>query len=126
MLQAEWRYQQQDTGDLPQQRAEEALEMLDEAITAQPAMMLYALRVQSALAAHRPDAVVESIWAYGHGLFADASPSVPARVDPPDRTATRAALTELVQLLNKQTGADTARIEEVRDGLQNDLRELSR
>jgi spermidine synthase len=148
VLQAEWRYQQQDTGDLPRQRAEEALEMLDEAIAAQPAIVLYALRLQSALAAHRPDAVVESIWTYGHGLFADASPSVGARADPPgdaersarrsgsqrqplnsgppESTSTRAALTELVQLLNKQTGADTARIEEVRDGLQNDLRELSR
>ena len=149
-LQAEWRNQQEATGELRRQRAAEALWLLDEAIAAQPAIVLYALRLQSALAAQRPDAIVESIWNYGHGLFANASPSDPARADPlgglqrrapagresaderralgppPDPASTRAALTELLQLLNKQTGANTARIEEVRDGLMNDLRELSR
>src|SRR5262249_22653483 len=70
-LQIQWRCKEQDTADVQRQHGEEALRMVDEAIAAQPEIVLYALRVQSALAAHRPDAVVESIWAYGHGLFAN-------------------------------------------------------
>jgi spermidine synthase len=128
MLQAQWRYQEEDTGDVRRQRAAEALDMIDEAIAAQPAIVLYALRIQSALAAHRPDAVVESIWAYGHGLFVDSAAGADPDPDPgqADRLATRAALNELLRLLDKQTGADAARVEEVRDGLLNDIRELSR
>ena len=93
--------------------------MLDEAVAARPAIVLYALRVQSALAAHRTDAIVESIWEYGHGLFADAT------AEQPERAQTRAALTELLQLLDKQTGTGGARVEEVRARLRDDVRELS-
>jgi predicted membrane-bound spermidine synthase len=119
-LQVQWRCQMAaDTRDVRRQRGEEALALVDKGIAAQPAIMLYALRVQSAVAAQRPDAVVESIWAYGHGLFANG-------------TATRVTLQKLLSLLDQQrtdppgTGADPARIAEVRDGLLNDLRELSR
>jgi spermidine synthase len=126
MLQAQWRYQQEDTSDVRRQRAAEAIDLIDEAIAAQPAIMLYALRVQSALAAHRPDAAVESIWAYGHGLFVNSAAGDDPAPEQADRLTTRAALNELLRLLDKQSGADTARIEEVRDGLLNDIRELAR
>jgi spermidine synthase len=119
LLQVQWRCQEEGTDELRQQHSEEALAMIDAAVAARPAIVLYALRVQSALAAHRTDAIVESIWEYGHGLFADAAP------EQPERTQTQAALAELLQLLDKQTGADGARVQEVRGRLQDDVRDLS-
>ena len=79
--------------------ADEALNLIDQAISAQPAIALYAARVQSALAAKRSNVVVESIWEYGEGLFADASL---------DRAEVRPALQQMLQVLNRQTGADAA------------------
>jgi hypothetical protein len=117
MLQVQWRCQEEVAPGVRPQRGDEALAMIDQAISAQPAIVLYALRVQSALAAQRPDAVVESIWEYGHGLFTD---------DTLDRAPLREALQELLQLLNKQAGADGARVQEVRNRLLDDIREPSR
>jgi hypothetical protein len=74
------------------------------------------MRVQSALAARRSNAVVESIWEYGHGLFSDSS------VQP---VQTRAALQELLTLLSQQTGADRLRVQEVRQRLLDDIRGLA-
>jgi spermidine synthase len=119
LLQVQWRCQEESAADVRHQRGEEALAMIDEAVAARPAIVLYALRVQSALAAHRADAIVESIWEYGHGLFADAPPGQP------ERTQTQAALNELLQLLDKQTGTDSARVAEVRGELLDDVRDLS-
>jgi spermidine synthase len=120
LLQVQWRCREEGADDVRHQRGEEALAMIDEAVAARPAIVLYALRVQSALAARRSDAIVESIWEYGHGLFADAAPGQP------ERRQTQAALNELVQLLAKQTGtADSARREEVRGRLLDDVRDLS-
>jgi len=119
LLQVQWRCQEEGSADVRHQRGDEALAMLDEAVAARPAIVLYAHRVQSALAAHRTDAIVESIWEYGHGLFADAAQ------EQPERTQTREALTGLLQLLDQQTGTDGARVEEVRGRLLDDVRELS-
>jgi hypothetical protein len=116
LLQVQWRCQEEGADDVRHQRGEEALAMIDEAVAARPAIVLYALRVQSALAAHRSDAIVESIWEYGHGLFASGQP---------ERTQTQAALKELLQLLVKQTGTGGARVEEVRGKLLDDVRDLS-
>jgi hypothetical protein len=119
LLRVQWRCQEESADDVRHQRGDEALAMIDEAVAARPAIVLYALRVQSALAAHRSDAIVESIWEYGHGLFADAA------LDQPERTQTQAALSELVKLLNKQSGIDAARVKEVRARLLDDIRDLS-
>jgi hypothetical protein len=119
VLQVQWRCQEEGADDVRRQRGDEALAMIDEAVAARPAIVLYALRVQSALAAHRTDAVVESIWEYGHGLFADAAP------EQAERTQTQAALKELLQLLDKHTGTDSGRVEEVRGKLLDDVRDLS-
>jgi hypothetical protein len=124
LFQVQWRCQEEGAPDLRRQRADEALAMVDQAVAAQPAIGLYALRVQSALAAHRADAVVESIWEYGHGLFTNSALAADASPDPPDRAQTRTALQELVQLLNTQSGADRARVDEVRNRLLDDVREL--
>ena len=117
MLQVQWRCQEEVTPDVRRQRGDEALAMIDQAVPTQPAIVLYALRVQSALAAQRTAAVVESIWEYGHGLFADSSLD-PAQV--------RGALRELLRLLNEQKGADRARLEEVRQRLMDDMQSLGR
>jgi hypothetical protein len=119
VLQVQWRCEEAAPADVRHQRGDEALAMIDAAVAARPTLLLYALRVQSALAAHRTEAIVESIWEYGHGLFADAS------AEQPERTQTQAALKELLQLLDKQTGIDRARLQEVRTRLLNDLRNLS-
>jgi spermidine synthase len=119
LLQVQWRCQEEGANDVRHQRGDEALALLDAAVAARPALVLYALRVQSALAAHRAEAVVESIWEYGHGLFADAPP------EQPERAQTQAVLKELLQLLDKQTGADRARVAEVRGKLLDDVRDLS-
>jgi hypothetical protein len=114
MLQVQWRCQAEAASNVRRQRGDETLAMIDQAIAAQPAIVLYALRVQSALAANRPDAVVESIWEYGHGLFSDNTL---------DRAQLRGALQELVGLLNKQVGTG-ARSAEVRNRLLDDIRAL--
>ncbi len=117
LLQAQWRCQDEAPPAIRRQRGEEALALIDQAVSAQPAIVLYALRVQSALAAHRSDAVVESIWEYGQGLFTDRTL---------DHTQIRTALQELLQLLSQQTGADRLRVQEVRNRLLVDIRELAR
>src|SRR5581483_8896173 len=95
-LQVQWRCEQTDTPQMRRHWGEQALALTDQAIAAQPAIMLYALRVQSALAAGAPETVVESVWAYGHGLFINAIQGD----DPPsggtDRAAVRATLTQLL------------------------------
>ena len=109
LLQVQWRCQS------GRQRGDEALSLIDQAISAQPAIALYAARVQSALAAKRSNVVVESIWEYGEGLFADASL---------DRAEVRTALQQMLQVLNRQTGADAVRVGEVRRRLAEDIRTL--
>jgi hypothetical protein len=111
LLQVQWRSQD------GRQRGDEALKLIDEAICAQPAIALYAARVQSALAAKRSNVVVESIWEYGAGLFADTSL---------DRTDLRPVLQQLLGVLGRQTSADPVRREEVRRKLQNDINELAK
>src|SRR6185369_8170444 len=107
VLQVQWRCEEAATADVRRQRGNEALAMIDAAVAARPTLLLYALRVQSALAARRTEAIIESIWEYGHGLFADAA------AEQPERRQTQAALKELLQLLDKQTGIDHARVQEV-------------
>jgi hypothetical protein len=117
LLQVQWRCQGEAPAAIRRQRGDEALALIDQAVSAQPALVLYALRVQSALAAHRSDAVVESIWEYGHGLFTDNTL---------DHTQIRAALQELLQLLGQQGNAERLRVQEVRRRLADDIRELAR
>jgi spermidine synthase len=116
LLQVQWRCQDEADATTRRQRGDEALALIDQAVSAQPAIVLYAMRVQSALTARRSNVVVESIWEYGHGLFSDRSLE-PAQI--------RAALQELLQVLSQQTGADRLRVQEVRQRLLNDIRGLT-
>src|SRR3569833_2056183 len=63
LLQVQWRCQ------AGRQRGDEALRLIDQAISAHPAIALYAARVQSALAANRCFFVVVSFWLFCVGLF---------------------------------------------------------
>lgn len=111
LLQVQWRCED------GRQRGDEALNLIDQAIAAQPAIALYAARVQSAIAAKRSNIVVESIWEYGAGLFADGAL---------DRAEVRPVLHQLLSVLARQTSADPVRREEVRRKLQTDINELAR
>jgi hypothetical protein len=111
-LQVQWRC---EDSSARRQRTDEALALIDQAISAQPAMVLYASRVQCALAASRPDVVVESVWEYGEDLFSDSSLE-PAQV--------RDVLQQLLQVLSRQSGADRTRLQEVRQRLQQDVQDL--
>ena len=126
LLQAQWRCQVDVTAPARRKLGEDALAIIDEAIAAQPAMALYALRVQSAVAAHRTEAVVESAWEYGHGLFANALTAAdPQSGSSDDRTRVRAALKGLLQILGSSAVRDSPRAQEVRNRLTDDLRRLS-
>jgi spermidine synthase len=111
LLQVQWRCED------GRQRGDEALTLIDQAIAAEPAIALYAARVQSAIAAKRSNIVVESIWEYGAGLFADGAL---------DRAEVRPVLQQLLGVLARQTSADPVRREEVRRKLQMDINELAR
>jgi len=113
LLQVQWRC---EDAKVRRQRADEALALVDQAIAAHPAIVLYASRVQSALAAKRGNVVVESIWEYGQGLFADSSL---------EHEQVRSVLQQLITVLDRQAGADPVRVQEVRQRLQEDIRELS-
>jgi hypothetical protein len=119
-LRLQWRLHLEASAELRRSHADEALGIIDEAVVMQPAVVLYALRVQSALAARRPEAVVESVWEYGHGLFANSQGR-----PQPERLQARATLLGLLQLLNAQSGAEPARLAEVRARLLADTRQLS-
>jgi spermidine synthase len=116
LLQIQWRCQDESAASMRRQGGDEALALIDQAVAAQPALVLYALRVQSAVAARRSNVVVESIREYGHGLFSDRA------LDP---TQISGVLQELLQLLNQQTDADRVRVQEVRRLLLDDIRELA-
>ena len=115
LLQVQWRCQAEADANVRRQRGDEALALIDQAISAQPAIVLYAARLQSALAAKRSNVIVESIWEYGQGLFADTSL---------ERSEVRPVLQQLLAVLGRQTGADPLRVQEVRQRLQDDVREL--
>jgi spermidine synthase len=125
-LRVQWRLHLEGTTDLRRRYGDEAIGIIDAAVVVEPQTMLYALRVQSALAAHRPAAIAESVWEYGHGLFTNSQSQ-----DPGVREEARSTLQALVRLLNTQndldsaTEAERARLEEVRVRLQEDARHLS-
>jgi spermidine synthase len=121
-LRVEWRLRASATDERRRRYGDEALAIIDEAIVVQPALELYGLRVQSALAADRGDALVESIWAYGHGTFTNV-----LRLPQAQRAQARQTLRSLLQLLSTQTGrglTEPARIDEVRTKLQSDAQRL--
>jgi hypothetical protein len=103
--------------------ANEALALVDRAIVVQPTLALYGLRTRGALAAGRSDALVESIWSYGLGLYSSGL-QLPVN----ERAETQANLELLIKLLDSPSmsaAADAARVSEVRAKLEDAARRLS-
>jgi hypothetical protein len=101
---------------------DEALALVDRAIVVQPTLALYGLRARGALAAGRQDALIESIWSYGEGLYTNG-----LRLPVNERAETKANLELLIKLLDTPTiGAtgDAGRIAEVRAKLEDAARRL--
>jgi len=120
-LQIDWRTHapSQAAGNL---LGDEALALVDRAIVVQPTLALYGLRARGALAAGRSDALVESIWSYGEGLFTSGM-----RLPAGERAETKANLELLIKLLDTPTiGArgDAGRTAEVRAKLEDAARKL--
>ena len=96
---------------------------MDRAIVVQPTLALYGLRTRGALAAGRSDALVESIWSYGQGLYSSGL-QLPVH----ERAETQANLELLIKLLDSPSmsaAADAARVAEVRAKLEDAARRLS-
>jgi spermidine synthase len=120
-LQIDWRTHAppQSVGSL---LGDEALALVDRAIVVQPALALYELRARGALAAGRGDALVESIWSYGEGLYTNGM-----RLPASERGETRANLELLIKLLDTPTiggRGDSGRVAEVRAKLEDAARKL--
>jgi spermidine synthase len=120
-LQIDWRTHAppQAVGSL---LGDEALALVDRAIVVQPTLALYELRARGALAAGRGDALVESIWSYGEGLYTNGM-----RLPVNERAETKANLELLIKLLDTPTvggRSDSGRIAEVREKLEHAARKL--
>lgn len=102
----------------------EALAMLDRALVVQPTSALFGLRTRAALAADRPDAIVESISSYAQAMYATAS----RRPAGPQRDQARRTLQGLTRVLDETTHrapATAPRAAVVRANLQDSLRKLA-
>jgi spermidine synthase len=120
-LRADWRSRVTNP-DRKRALGDEAIALLDRLILVAPSLPLYGLRTRAALTAERPDVLVESIWSYGR-----LATAVAATMPPAQRADVRSAVTQSLGLLAKAAAApnaDTARIAEVRAGLEQALAKL--
>lgn len=76
---------------------DEALSLVDRALVVQPTSALYGLRARAAIAAERPDAIVESISSYAQAMYATAA-RLPSGSQ---RASTRSTLQGLAQALEE-------------------------
>lgn len=83
----------------PARRAygDEALALVDRALVVQPTSALYGLRARAAIAADRPDVIVESISSYAQAMYATAAHLPVGR----QRTNARTTLQGLAQVLDE-------------------------
>jgi spermidine synthase len=113
LLRAHWR-SRASAPDLQRQLGNECISIIDEAIAAHSAVALYGLRARCAQQAHRYDAVIESIWSYGNGLYSNA-----LRQGPERRLLVQQNLQTLIVALEKNLppdaeGAPTPRFDRAR------------
>lgn len=111
-------------GPLREKLANECIALVDEAIVVQPTLILYQDRARCALAAGRADALVESLWYFGQGLYATS-----LRLTPEDRARTKRDLHTVINLLRTAMPAEPgsavfARRQEVIDKLRDNIRRL--
>lgn len=120
-LRAEWRARVANP-ELRRRWGEEALDLVDRALVISPSLPFFELRARCAIAADRPDALLESIWSLGHLTFVTSS-----ELEARQRAAARTSLQGLIALLDgadARTRADPRRLKEVRDGIQSYLARL--
>jgi hypothetical protein len=96
--------------------------MLDRALIVSPSLALFGLRARCAIAAERPDVLLESIWSFGHLTYLTT-----AGLEARQRAAARSSLEGLLRMLDSPevtARADPRRLKEVRDALQTYLGRL--
>jgi hypothetical protein len=93
-VRADWRGRL--SGDLRKRGGDECIAIVDEAIVVQPTLALYEDRARCALAAGREDVLVESLWYFGQGTYANS-----LRLTPDDRTRAKRDLEAIVRVLEK-------------------------
>ena len=114
-------------GDLRQRAGDECIALIDDAIVVQPTLVLYEARARCAVAAGRPDVLVESLWYFGQGTYANS-----LRLTPDDRSRAKRDLESVVRILRDalkdpayQGRVDPVRVTEVVDKLQANIERLS-
>jgi spermidine synthase len=122
---ADWRGRL--SGDSRKRAGEECLTIIDNAIVVQPTLILYQDRARCALAAGRPDVLIESLWYFGQGTYANS-----LRLTPSDRARAKRDLETVVRVLNQvrkdpenEGRMDAMRLQEVVDKLQANIDRLS-
>jgi len=121
LLRAEWRVRVSNPG-LTRTLADEAMAMLDRLAVVQPSLPVHVLRARAAIAADRPEVLVEAVWQVAQWTSAMTRDSADAR------SRARDTLNELLQLLagrDSDPRVDARRLSEVRDSIQTAIVRLS-
>lgn len=114
-LRMEWRVRVSNP-DLRRRLGEEAITLADRALLLEPTVRLHALRARAALAADRPEVLLESLAGYAQGLQATL-----AGLRPTARSEVRRTLDGLLQwtvTARSDARLDQYRVEEVRRRLE--------
>jgi predicted membrane-bound spermidine synthase len=124
---ADWRGRL-TSADSRKRAGEECIALIDEAIVVQPSLALYQDRARCALAADRPEVLLESLWYFGQGTYANS-----LRLTPADRARAKRDLETVVRVLKQATQElaqegriDPERVTEVVEKLQANIDRLSK
>jgi hypothetical protein len=90
----------------------EALGMVEDIIVSQPTAAMFALRARSAIAADRPDVLLESIYGYAQSTL--NSPSQLSDEDAPALSSTLDKLLKAVDEISNDARVRRERVQEVR------------
>lgn len=110
-MRADWRTRV----STPEHRARlgrEALALIEEAIVSQPSGAMFALRARGAVAADRPEVLLESISGYGQSLLDNANRLTPAEL--PSVSHTLESLLRTLDALGEDARVRRQRVEQVR------------
>ena len=110
------------------QAGDECLSLIDEAIVVQPSLALYRLRARCASSAGRKDVFVESLWQLGQGTYNSGM-----RGPPEQRAGARRDIETIIRVLKanvpadeRDGGAESARVAEVIERLNDNIQHLER
>lgn len=103
--------------------ADEALALVDRALVVQPTSALFGLRARAAIAADRPDVIVESISSYAQAMYATASRQPQGAQRARART-TLQGLAQVLELTAARAPSSAQRAEAVRAGVLESLSKL--